>query len=170
MAVYEQNAARRAERQAARQAEEEAAALEAGDEPDLCGEEDEEGGFAAPGWLSGIFSWGHKVTKELEGEAVPEPVDDSLGYEAPAPSPAPAPAEPQEAPAFTPVQVGTPHPRASFDIDLGPDSTPVVEGGSEPIEPFIVGPGGTFGQDPLHKPAPRPIVKPVVPDAHRDGG
>ena len=165
VAVYEQNAARRAERQAARQAEEEAAALEAGDEPNLCGEEDEEGGFAAPGWLSGIFSWGHKVTKELEGEAVPEPVDDSLGYEAPAPSPAPAPAEPQEAPAFTPVQVGTPHPRASFDIDLGPDSTPVVEGGSEPIEPFIVGPGGTFGQDPLHKPAPRPIVKPVVPDA-----
>ena len=63
------------------------------------------------------------------------------------------------------MQVGTPHPRASFDIDLGPDSTPVVEGGSEPIEPFIVGPGGTFGQDPLHKPAPRPIVKPVVPDA-----
>ena len=165
VAVYEQNAARRAERQAARQAEEEAAALEAGDEPDLCDEEDEEGGFAAPGWLSGIFSWGHKVTKELEGEAVPEPVDDSLGYEAPAPSPAPAPAEPQEAPAFTPVQVGTPHPRASFDIDLGPDSTPVVKGGSEPIEPFIVGPGGTFGQDPLHKPAPRPIVKPVVPDA-----
>lgn len=41
----------------------------------------------------------------------------------------------------------------------------MVEGGSEPIEPFIVGPGGTFGQDPLHKPAPRPIVKPVVPDA-----
>ena len=46
-----------------------------------------------------------------------------------------------------------------------PDSTPVVEGGSEPIEPFIVGPGGTFGQDPLRKAAPRAIVKPVVPDA-----
>ena len=46
VAVYEQNAARRAERQAARQAEEKAAALEAGDEPDLCSEEDEEGGFA----------------------------------------------------------------------------------------------------------------------------
>ena len=165
VAVYEQNAARRAERAAARQAEEEAAALEAGEEPEASDDAEEPSGFAAPGWLSGIFSWGHKVTKELEGEAEPEPVDDSLGYEEPAPAPAPTPAAPQEAPAFTPVQVGTPHPRASFDIDLGPDSTPVVEGGSEPIEPFIVGPGGTFGQDPLRKAAPRAIVKPVVPDA-----
>ena len=165
VAVYEQNAARRAERAAARQAEEEAAALEAGEEPEASDDPEEPSGFAAPGWLSGVFSWGHKVTKELEGEAEPEPVDDSLGYEEPAPAPAPTPAAPQEAPAFTPVQVGTPHPRASFDIDLGPDSTPVVEGGSEPIEPFIVGPGGTFGQDPLRKAAPRAIVKPVVPDA-----
>ena len=165
VAVYEQNAARRAERAAARQAEEEAAALEAGEEPEVSDDAEEPSGFAAPGWLSGVFSWGHKVTKELEGEAEPEPVDDSLGYEEPAPAPAPTPTAPQEAPAFTPVQVGTPHPRASFDIDLGPDSTPVVEGGSEPIEPFIVGPGGTFGQDPLRKAAPRAIVKPVVPDA-----
>ncbi len=165
VAVYEQNAARRAERAAARQAEEEAAALEAGEEPEASDDAEEPSGFAAPGWLSGVFSWGHKVTKELEGEAEPEPVDDSLGYEEPAPAPAPTPAAPQEAPAFTPVQVGTPHPRASFDIDLGPDSTPVVEGGSEPIEPFIVGPGGTFGQDPLRKAVPRAIVKPVVPDA-----
>ena len=165
VAVYEQNAARRAERAAARQAEEEAAALEAGEEPEASDDAEEPSGFAAPGWLSGVFSWGHKVTKELDGEAEPEPVDDSLGYEEPAPAPAPTPAAPQEAPAFTPVQVGTPHPRASFDIDLGPDSTPVVEGGSEPIEPFIVGPGGTFGQDPLRKAAPRAIVKPVVPDA-----
>ena len=165
VAVYEQNAARRAERAAARQAEEEAAALEAGEELEASDDAEEPSGFAAPGWLSGVFSWGHKVTKELEGEAEPEPVDDSLGYEEPAPAPAPTPAAPQEAPAFTPVQVGTPHPRASFDIDLGPDSTPVVEGGSEPIEPFIVGPGGTFGQDPLRKAAPRAIVKPVVPDA-----
>ena len=165
VAVYEQNAVRRAERAAARQAEEEAAALEAGEEPEASDDAEEPSGFAAPGWLSGVFSWGHKVTKELEGEAEPEPVDDSLGYEEPAPAPAPTPAAPQETPAFTPVQVGTPHPRASFDIDLGPDSTPVVEGGSEPIEPFIVGPGGTFGQDPLRKAAPRAIVKPVVPDA-----
>ena len=165
VAVYEQNAARRAERAAARQAEEEAAALEAGEESEASDDGEEPSGFAAPGWLSGVFSWGHKVTKELEGEAEPEPVDDSLGYEEPAPAPAPTPAAPQEAPAFTPVQVGTPHPRASFDIDLGPDSTPIMEGGSEPIEPFIVGPGGTFGQDPLRRAAPRAIVKPVVPDA-----
>ena len=56
------------------------------------------------------------------------------------------------------------HPRAAFDIDLGPD-TSVSEGGSEPIEPIIIGPGGTFGQDPLQKAPPRAIVKPVVPDA-----
>ena len=37
--------------------------------------------------------------------------------------------------------------------------------GSEPIEPIIIGPGGTFGQDPLQKAPPRAIVKPVVPDA-----
>ena len=164
VAVYEQNAARRAERAAARQAEEEAAALEAGEESEASDDGEEPSGFAAPGWLSGVFSWGHKVTKELEGEAEPEPVDDSLGYEEPAPAPVPTPAAPQEAPAFTPVQVGTPHPRASFDIDLGPDSTPIVEGGSEPIEPFIPGPGGTFGMDPLRA-APKPTIRPIVPDA-----
>ena len=84
VAVYEQNAARRAERAAARQAEEEAAALEAGEESEASDDGEEPSGFAAPGWLSGVFSWGHKVTKELEGEAEPEPVDDSLGYEEPA--------------------------------------------------------------------------------------
>ena len=165
VAVYEQNAARRAERAAARQAEEEAAALEAGEEPEASDDAEEPSGFAAPGWLSGVFSWGHKVTKELEGEAEPEPVDDSLGYEEPAPAPAPTPAAPQEAPAFTPVPVGTPHPRASIDIALGPANTPVVEVCSEPIAPFIVGPGGTFSQDPLRKASPRASVKPVVPDA-----
>ena len=36
------------------------------------------GGIPVPGWLSGVFSWGHKVTKEMEGEAEPAPVDDSL--------------------------------------------------------------------------------------------
>ena len=39
------------------------------------------------------------------------------------------------------------------------------EGGSEPIEPLDLGPGGTFGMDPLRRAAPRAIVKPVVPDA-----
>ena len=56
-------------------------------------------------------------------------------------------------------------PARPFDIDLGPDHTQVKEGGSEPIEPVILGPGGTFGMDPLRNAAPRAIVKPVVPDA-----
>ena len=46
----------------------------------------------------------------------------------------------------------------------GPDSTEVKEGGSEPIEPFIPGPGGTFGMDPLRA-APKPTIRPIVPDA-----
>ena len=169
-AFYEQNEVRRAQRLEERAVREAYSEEEADDDSEEIYGADPENAAAepekmeSPGWLSGIFSWGHKVTKELEGKAAPEPVDESLGYEPPGPQPEPAPA-PQETPAFTPVQVGTPHPRASFDIDLGPDSTPVVEGGSEPIEPFIVGPGGTFGQDPLYKAAPRAIVKPVVPDA-----
>ena len=169
-ALYVQNEVRRAQRLEERAVREAYSEEEADDDSEEIYGADPENAVAepekveSPGWLSGIFSWGHKVTKELEGKAAPEPVDESLGYEPPAPQPEPAPA-PQETPAFTPVQVGTPHPRASFDIDLGPDSTPVVEGGSEPIEPFIVGPGGTFGQDPLYKAAPRAIVKPVVPDA-----
>ena len=164
VAVYEQNAARRAERLAARQAEEEYCAEEPADDyDDNFDEEDVPGGIPVPGWLSGVFSWGHKVTREMEGEAEPAPVDDSLGYEPPAPvEPEPAPAQP--APAFEPVKVTSNHPRAAFDIDLGPD-TSVSEGGSEPIEPIIIGPGGTFGQDPLQKAPPRAIVKPVVPDA-----
>ncbi len=82
-----------------------------------------------------MLSWGHKVTKELEGEAEPEPPQDpNLGYE---PPPAPDPADvppPQPAPEFEPIQVSAPGPRAPFDIDLGPDHTQVKEGGSEPIE------------------------------------
>ena len=201
VAVYEQNAARRAERAAARQAEEEAAALEAGEEPEASDDAEGPSGFAAPGWLSGIFSWGHKVTKELEGEAEPEPVDDSFG--------APL-VNVSIAIQFRPGRkwdmvtdaakyevyrarskdgtyslmstvTGTSYTTTRYiengnsyyykvralgsDGTAGPDSTPVVEGGSEPIEPFIVGPGGTFGQDPLRKAAPRAIVKPVVPDA-----
>ena len=80
VAVYEQNAARRAERLAARQAEEEYCAEEPADDyDDSSDEEDVPGGIPVPGWLSGVFSWGHKVTKEMEGEAEPAPVDDSLG-------------------------------------------------------------------------------------------
>ena len=169
VAVYEQNAARRAERRAERlaaEAEEESYEEEDPDELDEDFEDDEETGLKAPGWLSGVLSWGHKVTKELEGEAEPEPPQDpNLGYE---PPPAPDPADvppPQPAPEFEPIQVSAPGPRAPFDIDLGPDHTQVKEGGSEPIEPIILGPGGTFGMDPLRRAPIRATVTPIVPDA-----
>ena len=79
---------------------------------------------------------------------------------------APAPAEPAPPqPEPVPVQVEKPRPRAPFDIDLGPDHTTVTEGGSEPIEPIILGPGGTFGMDPLRRAPIRATVTPIVPDA-----
>ena len=156
-ALAQQSAERRAERAAARAAETE-------DEPDE-GSEDEEAedepedtGFrlGLPDWLSGIRSWGHKVTEEMEAE------DEGA---APQPAPAQPIAQPEpETPVITPVKVSAPRPRAAFDVDLGPDHTEVKEGGSEPIEPLIVGPGGTFGQDPL-RPARKPAPQPIVPDA-----
>ena len=156
-ALAQQSAERRAERAAAR-------AAEAEDEPDE-GSEDEEAedepedtGFrlGLPDWLSGIRSWGHKVTEEMETE------DEGA---APQPAPAQPVAQPEpETPVITPVKVSAPRPRAAFDVDLGPDHTEVKEGGSEPIEPLIVGPGGTFGQDPL-RPARKPAPQPIVPDA-----
>ena len=156
-ALAQQSAERRAEHAAAR-------AAEAEDEPDE-GSEDEEAedepedtGFrlGLPDWLSGIRSWGHKVTEEMEAE------DEGA---APQPAPAQPVAQPEpETPVITPVQVSAPRPRAAFDVDLGPDHTEVKEGGSEPIEPLIVGPGGTFGQDPL-RPARKPAPQPIVPDA-----
>ena len=156
-ALAQQSAERRAERAAARAAETE-------DEPDE-GSEDEETedepedtGFrlGLPDWLSGIRSWGHKVTEEMEAE------DEGA---APQPAPAQPVAQPEpEPPVITPVKVSAPRPRAAFDVDLGPDHTEVKEGGSEPIEPLIVGPGGTFGQDPLRQ-ARKPAPQPIVPDA-----
>ena len=156
-ALAQQSAERRAERAAARAAETE-------DEPDE-GSEDEEAedepedtGFrlGLPDWLSGIRSWGHKVTEEMEAE------DEGA---APQPAPAQPVAQPEpETPVITPVKVSAPRPRAAFDVDLGPDHTEVKEGGSEPIEPLIVGPGGTFGQDPL-RPARKPAPQPIVPNA-----
>ena len=156
-ALAQQSAERRAERAAARAAETE-------DEPDE-GSEDEEAedepedtGFrlGLPDWLSDIRSWGHKVTEEMEAE------DEGA---APQPAPAQPVAQPEpEPPVITPVKVSAPRPRAAFDVDLGPDHTEVKEGGSEPIEPLIVGPGGTFGQDPL-RPARKPAPQPIVPDA-----
>ena len=168
-AMAQQSAARRAERAAARAAEAEAeedydeAEDEYRDEEDA-EEEMETPAFriGVPDWLNGIRHWGHKVTEEMEAEEPeaapqPEPPADTSGQPLAQPEPA--------APAITPVQVRVSRPRASFDVDLGPDHTEVKEGGSEPIEPLIVGPGGTFGQDPLQKAPPRAIVKPVVPDA-----
>ena len=164
LAVHEQNAARRAERLAERAAEEaEAEEYEAyddlpedevGEGEDCCG-----GGEPAapafhiqpPGWLAGVFHWGHQVMQ---------------GGEQAEPAPAPAPevqTPPQPEPA--PVQVEKSRPRAPFDIDLGPDHTTVTEGGSEPIEPIILGPGGTFGMDPLRRAPIRATVTPIVPDA-----
>ena len=153
VAVYEQGAARRAERRAERQAAQEAAD-EYDETEDLEEYEDEAEAeepfrLGLPDWMSGVLHWGHKVTQELE-QAPDQPVQ---------PQP-----EPQAAPAVTPVRVRASRPRAPFDVDLGPDSTEVKEGGSEPIEPFIPGPGGTFGMDPLRA-APKPTIRPIVPDA-----
>ena len=154
--LVQQNAARRAERAAARQAEREAA-LEY-DEVEDAEEDLDDADEPAPGlhigipeWMTGVLHWGHKVTQEMEAD---EPEN-----AAPAAQPEPAPA----AVPITPVRVSVPHPRASFDVDLGPDHAALSEGGSEPIEPLIVGPGGTFGQDPL-RPTPRPAPPPIVAD------
>lgn len=53
--------------------------------------------------------------------------------------------------AQTPVMPAM-EPRASFDVDLGPDmSTRALHEAVEhdPLEPVVIGPGGTFGLDPL---------------------
>ena len=163
-AIAQRSAERRAERAAARaelEAEEE---LDEPEEEETEEEEPETPAFhlGIPDWLSGVRSWGHKVTEELEAQ---EPAAQSEAQAAQQPLAQPEPA----APAITPVKVSTSRPRASFDVDLGPDPSEVKAGGSEPIEPLIVGPGGTFGQNPLRsepKPAPQPIVQdPVITDA-----
>ena len=156
-ALAQQSAERRAERAAARAAETEDEPDE-GSEDEEAEDEPEDAGFrlGLPDWLSGIRSWGYKVTEEMEAE------DEGA---APQPAPAQPVAQPEpETPVITPVKVSAPRPRAAFDVDLGPDHTEVKEGGSEPIEPLIVGPGGTFGQDPL-RPARKPAPQPIVPDA-----
>ena len=163
-AIAQRSAERRAERAAARaelEAEEE---LDEPEEEETEEEEPETPAFhlGIPDWLSGVRNWGHKVTEELEAQ---EPAAQSEAQAAQQPLAQPEPA----APAITPVKVSTSRPRASFDVDLGPDPSEVKAGGSEPIEPLIVGPGGTFGQNPLRpepKPAPLPIVQdPVITDA-----
>ena len=156
LAVHEQNAARRAERLAARTAEEAEAEEYDGYDDDFpegeedCSEEEPEAPafhIQPPGWLAGVFHWGHQVMQG-GGPAAPAPAE-------------PVPPQPEPAP----VQVEKPRPRAPFDIDLGPDHTTVTEGGSEPIEPIILGPGGTFGMDPLRRAPIRATVTPIVPDA-----
>ena len=163
-AIAQRSAERRAERAAARaelEAEEE---LDEPEEEETEEEEPETPAFhlGIPDRLSGVRNWGHKVTEELEAQ---EPAAQSEAQAAQQPLAQPEPA----APAITPVKVSTSRPRASFDVDLGPDPSEVKAGGSEPIEPLIVGPGGTFGQNPLRpepKPAPQPIVQdPVITDA-----
>ena len=156
VAVYEQGAARRAERRAERQAAQEAAD-EYDETEDLEEYEDEAEAeepfrLGLPDWMSGVLRWGHKVTQEMEADAAETEA-------APAALAQPEPA----APPITPVRVSVAHPRAAFDVDLGPDHTALSEGGSEPIEPLIVGPGGTFGQDPL-RPASKPTPPPIVAD------
>ena len=156
VAVYEQGAARRAERQAAQEAADEYDETEDLEEYEDEAEAEEPFRLGLPDWMSGVLHWGHKVTQELE-----QAPDSPAG--APDQPVQPQP-EPQAAPAVTPVRVRASRPRAPFDVDLGPDSTEVKEGGSEPIEPFIPGPGGTFGMDPLRA-APKPTIRPIVSDA-----
>ncbi len=169
-ALAQRNAERRAERAAARAAEQEAEEDydEAEDEAEY--EEEAEKDVESPAfriglpdWLSGIRSWGHKVTEEMEAEVpaaeqASQPEAPANGFGQPLSQPELA------APVITPVKVSAPRPRAPFDVDLGPDHTEVKEGGSEPIEPLIVGPGGTFGQNPLRS-APKPAPQPIVQDA-----
>ena len=154
-----QSAEHRAEHAAAR-------AVEEPEEPDVLEEDagepdDRPFRIGMPDWLSGIRHWGHKVTQEMEAET-PAQTPPAASQTAPAGQPLSRP-EPA-APGITPVQVRVSRPRASFDVDLGPDAAAVKEGGSEPIEPLIVGPGGTFGQNPL-RPAQKPVRQPIVPDA-----
>ena len=165
LAVHEQNAARRAERLAERAAEEAEAEEyedydddlpedEVGEGGDCCGGEEPAAPafhIQPPGWLAGVFHWGHQVMQGGE-QAEPAPVPAPEVQTPPQPEPAP-------------VQVEKSRPRAPFDIDLGPDHTTVTEGGSEPIEPIILGPGGTFGMDPLRRAPIRATVTPIVPDA-----
>ena len=58
--------------------------------------------------------------------------------------------------------------RPGFDVDLGPSSTESARRKAEandPLEPVSIGPGGTFGMDPLRRAPIRATVTPIVPDA-----
>ena len=95
-------------------------------------------------------------------------------------TPAPTYAAYAAAAGYTPSSYGTPaaesQPRASFDVDLGPEATASAAKAAiehDPLEPVNIGPGGTFGMDPLshlsdtsHYHAatadPQPAVQPVA--------
>ena len=71
-------------------------------------------------------------------------------------TPAPTYAAYAAAAGYTPASYGTPaaesQPRASFDVDLGPEATASAAKAAiehDPLEPVNIGPGGTFGMDPL---------------------
>lgn len=126
--------AARAEAAAAAEAEAEAEAAaddETAEDMLLDGDPDAAPGtfhIGMPTWLGHIFGHGRLPDENGSTEAPPKPE--------------------------SPLQsTAVSHPRAPFDIDLGPDPAVVSDGGSEPIEPIIPGPGGTFGLNPL-RPAP----------------
>ena len=95
-------------------------------------------------------------------------------------TPAPTYAAYAAAAGYTPASYGTPaaesQPRASFDVDLGPEATASAAKAAiehDPLEPVSIGPGGTFGMDPLshlsdtshHHAAtaePQPAVQPAA--------
>ena len=107
-----------------------------------------------------------------------QPVQQPVSQTAPAPQPA-QPAAPVSQPAastptipgytppptyaayaaaagYTPATYGSSsaaaEPRASFDVDLGPETTSSAAKTAlehDPLEPVNIGPGGTFGMDPL---------------------
>ena len=71
-------------------------------------------------------------------------------------TPAPTSADYAAAAGYNPASYGTPaaesQPRASFDVDLGPEATASAAKAAiehDPLEPVNIGPGGTFGMDPL---------------------
>ena len=71
-------------------------------------------------------------------------------------TPAPTYAAYAAAAGYTPASYGTPaaesQSRASFDVDLGPEATASAAKAAiehDPLEPVSIGPGGTFGMDPL---------------------
>ena len=93
------------------------------------------------------MNWLSFLRRDVEDEE--EAVEAAEAETAPAAQPKPAEAE-KPRPVKEPAR-----PRASFDIDLGPDPVSLTAGDSEPIEPIQIGPGGTFGRNVLQsEPAP----------------